>query len=134
MRERKNRLRACLVSAGAVTALAVVPAGAQAYSHSWGCGSWPSSTRCNDTTGITYNPWVTLQVGSSAAKAEVCVKAVTAAGNLRSTTTGSGNASYCAFNASSKGITLTGPTPNSQGYVYWNGSGGAPTLSGGAQT
>jgi len=132
--ERRRRAVAGAVALGAVAAMAVVPSSASAYSHSWGCGGWPSSTRCDDTTGITYNPWITLQVGSSIAKAEVCVKAITSAGNLRSTTTGSSNGSYCAFNASSKGITLSGSTPNSLGYVYWNGSGTSPTVSGGAQT
>lgn len=130
----RKKATAIALAVGTTAALALIPGSAQAYTHAWNCSLLLANTRCYDTTGVIYNPWNNLAVGSNVAKSEVCVKAITAAGNLRSTTTGSTNASYCAFNSTGRGIVLSSPTPNSQGYVYWNGSGSNPYLSGGAQT
>lgn len=109
----------------------LAPSSASAYVHNWGlstgiCNPWPSNTRCTDNAGQTYNPWIQNSFGVSTEQAmyEVCAKAVTAAGNLRSTTTGSDNEDYCAGGgALTTGNTLSSSTPESKAYGYYNVNG-----------
>jgi hypothetical protein len=75
-------------------------------------------------------------MSSSIPENEVCVKAITEAGNLRTPLGGSSNAAYCEFHGTTKAISFTYGTPTSQAYMYWNGSDdlGLPNLDGSAIT
>lgn len=112
---------------------------AQAYVHNWGfsytgiCNPlWPD-TRCTDNAGQTYNPWLYVAGGydGPATSSEVCVKAVTSAGNLRSTVNGNDQPwDYCMFSGyRTVGITLSASTPDSKAYGYFNNPPGPATIA-----
>jgi hypothetical protein len=87
---------------------------ARGYVHQWQCYS-ASASQCYDPTPCCHG-WIQVSNQTSVTKYEVCAKAVTAAGNIR---TGSG----CNLNTFGRSSCLAGETPSSTAYVYWAGTG-----------
>lgn len=79
---------------------------------------WTSSGQVCQLSG--YHGWYQIAYGGDVSKPEMCAKAVTAAGNIRS---GSG----CIYPGSWTLRCLSGASPNSSAYGYWGGSGSAIT-------
>lgn len=98
-----------------------------AYGHTWGCTGWPAYERCNDYSGVQYNPWVAVRAFNGNVPPEICAKAITAAGNIR---TGSG----CSYCSSDRISSISGGTPDSWAYVYWGGWSGTQVITGNAST
>jgi hypothetical protein len=92
---------------------------------SWSCPNYSSAQTCWAGTG--YRGYIEVVATLGATRSEVCAKAVTAAGNIR---TGSG----CQYNAFYRRSCLAGSSPNSAAYVYWAGSGSAINVYGQAAT
>jgi len=137
MKTTRKIILSALVAAGSAGLFAT---GADAYVHNWGynsgnqdhCTNWPTNTRCYDRSGQQYNPWHTLTVTNSFANStiRVCVKAVTASGNVRS---------LAYVDCSSPGgfswtnYVINGLTPESQAYAYHVDNAGA-TITASADT
>ena len=113
-----------------VAGLALMPSSAGAYSHQWNC-NWGIApyNHCYDWTGTVYNPWTVAGAAFGSAGISyytgLCVKAVTAAGSIKS-------ASDC-FAAWSGGINLAA-SPDSHAYYYFGQTGTSTNNSGGATT
>lgn len=108
--------------------LAVQPATADTVT--WACYSYSSAQTCWAGTGYRGYKEVgnsTSDGGGAVTRSEVCAKAVTAAGNIR---TGSG----CSYNTWLRGSCLSSSSPNSAAYVYWAGSSSATNNNGWAYT
>jgi hypothetical protein len=94
---------------------------ASGYAHQWQCYS-ASAAQCYDPSPCCHG-WIQVSNRIPVTRYEVCAKAITAAGNIR---TGSG----CNFNTFGRSSCLTGETPSSTAYVYWAGT-GIPTYNNG---
>jgi hypothetical protein len=122
MRRSRRALVGMIVGCG-VGGLATTSA--EAYLHSQVCPHYTSAQVCWSGDGYHSNTEVVLQIGAygnPAFQNEVCAKAVTAAGNIR---TGSGCAG-AGFATSQRVSCLVGGTPDSAAYGYYGGS--APWL------
>jgi hypothetical protein len=108
-----------------VLAVSLAPS-AQAYIHVWSCQA-ASAVQCYDNSGQQYNPWAQVSASMSAVSNQVCAKAITAAGNIR---TGSG----CNFNTTARLSCFSYALPDSWAYVYWAGNGTVRTINGRADT
>ncbi len=132
-----SALKFTRVSFVALAASLCCASGASAYSHQWNPSSSPKAcnpvsndVRCYDNQGTTYNPWYGVQVtGPSGGLPEICAKAVTLAGNLRSSQSG-----HCLGSGSNHFTLHTSTTPDSRAYVSWSGYNGSNALSGYATT
>jgi hypothetical protein len=110
---------ACL-AAFALTAV-VRPAPAGAYSHTWNCNyGLTAYSTCYDNTGIIYNPWVSLMgeflFPLPSGFNGMCLKAVTAAGNIKS-------GSHCEGPSLNRLYAYLAASPTSHAYYYLGGSG-----------
>jgi hypothetical protein len=112
-----------------VAVLGASASAASAYTHNWGPNYYPADTRYYDSAGATYNPFRYVLAESNTQLPEICSKAVTQAGNLRSSTTG-----YCNYNYASHDTEMSGGTPETNAYIYWNGATGSRSLTGHAGT
>jgi hypothetical protein len=118
--------RRWLLGAAAATAFGLLwAAPALALTDTWTCNNSFSGQKCY--SGAGYHSWFYVGIGVSSVSGEVCAKAVTQSGNLRS---GSG----CNYNTDSRVSVFSGGTPISVGYGYWGGSGPPRTVAGNAGT
>jgi hypothetical protein len=125
---RSLAVRAALLGSLCLGAVAVAATpSAQAYTHGWSCAR-VSADPCYDTTGTTFNSWVFIHASMSATSSHVCAKGVTALGNVRqpeTCQTGTTESSVCY---------VTGGTPDTHAFVYWDGPGTTRTINGDANT
>jgi hypothetical protein len=124
--------RSALALCAAALLSCVVASSAGAFSASWSCYR-AASNHCTDPSG-QYHSWIYTDGGSATSPPTVfptlCVKAVTSAGNVRSTTSGN----WCANNTTFVTRCLTSATPTSLGYVYWLGGTGTKSVAAGFST
>jgi len=126
VKARIGRLHVAVVLLGAFALSGMVGVlAAHGYSHLWSCQGG-SGSQCYDFSGQRYNRWIQSSNEIQEIKSEVCAKAITAAGNVRS---GSG----CNGNSFGR-ISSYFPDPESQAYGYWGGSGNFQTNIGKANT
>lgn len=127
---------------------AAAPPTAAALSHNWAYGQnsncssghVAANTRCYDAVSTPYHSWLETATtsystaGVDAPAAELCTKAITEAGNIRSTTDGGAGAhEWCDYGHPEVHRCLVSATPLSWAYGYWNNS-TTRYISGHAQT
>ena len=130
---RSNRLGVSIATLAVIVGIGLLSASsATAYVHSWSCQSGSGGT-CPDLSGQIFNPWLGLQAQMDPLRDvhQLCAKAVTAAGNLRSPAPGYSSCGYGIFLI---GVCLISDTPDSQAYIYWDGPGGPYGIEGLAET
>jgi hypothetical protein len=89
---------------------------AGAYTHTWDCYSYANAQKCYDPSPCCHS-WIEVQVALiNDPRYNVCAKAVTAAGNIRSATN-----AMCGVNTDLHTTCLISETPSSTAYVYWAG-------------
>lgn len=114
-RRSRSRYLALFVGLAALCGLGL-PSAASAYTHVDQCDNRTQGQKCYDTSGITFNPWVSIAgttLGSSVS--ETCAKIQNSSGAMQPTY-------YCGG-----GNYQHGPVPSSpktQVYGYWGSGGG----------
>jgi hypothetical protein len=98
---------------------------ADAFIHSWSC-SRQAGNHCTDPD-TTPHGLIETDSGTTGGTFvnSLCTKAITAAGNIRSTTAGN----WCDSNTTVVGRCLTGVDPSSYSYSYWESGSGSVTMS-----
>lgn len=114
------------ISLAVVLVVLVLPGVARAYTHSWGF-SVGSAETLSDGTGANPNPWVLVDANTAEPHSEICAKARTPSGSVRT-------GSRCLQNTNYVRSSIAGATPESQAYVYWAGPFGPFYIAGFAAT
>lgn len=122
-------LLAIIVSVGC--AVAATPA--QALIHSWNC-TRSAYNHCTDPDA-SYHTWIETDSGTTdGSVVNLCTKAETQAGNIRSTTASPPTDEWCDFNTTIVGRCLTSTTPTSRSYSYWGGAGSQVSMHDSSET
>lgn len=120
----RDAWRGVLLASVLFAALAAVAAPAWGLHAYWGCTNKSSASTCyeNTLTDGHYRGWIATSTDIGTLRYEVCTKAITAAGNVRSTTAGT----HCNINDVDGFVSrcLISPEPTSWAYSYWAGTGG----------